>query len=222
MTLVQLETVDFDHTALSASNDALSIRINGAQSASGWKAGGGGTSYAAFALLPTLNQSLTISATFTFDPALVSPAPAVKIRARPADGTTSVLGSVESTTVVVPAGAGAVTTAAVSLRLSNVGIWREGIGRYEVSWVWQVQLKPKGAWIDFERSRHTIFVTLDVPTAPWTQLDDAPHRVLWPWTEVLDHACVWAKGITLTSTNRPRRRLSGCARRASALQPWQA
>ncbi len=57
--------------------------------------------------------------------------------------------------------------------------------------VWRWQYKAKGAWHDFDTSEHTIYVAVDLPTAPWVQSGDATQL---PWAMALDKACLWAIG----------------------------
>lgn len=57
--------------------------------------------------------------------------------------------------------------------------------------VWRWQYKWKGKWKDFDTTDHTIYVILDVPTAPWVQSGDATQL---PWAIALDQACTW--GVT--------------------------
>jgi hypothetical protein len=55
--------------------------------------------------------------------------------------------------------------------------------------VWKWQSKGKGPWVDFDVTQHTIYVIIDVPTAPWVQSGDATQL---PWAIALDQACTWA------------------------------
>ena len=55
------------------------------------------------------------------------------------------------------------------------------------SWRWQY--KSGGSWIDFDTTEHTMFVTVDLPSLPWTQSGSASQL---PWANALDRACTWA------------------------------
>lgn len=55
--------------------------------------------------------------------------------------------------------------------------------------VWKWQYKWGKMWVDFDTSDHTIYVVLDLPTAPWVQSGDATQL---PWAIALDQACGWA------------------------------
>lgn len=57
--------------------------------------------------------------------------------------------------------------------------------------VWRWQYKSKRAWIDFDTTDHTMYVTVDMPTAPWVQAGNASQL---PWAIALDRACIWAIG----------------------------
>jgi len=199
MTLIVPQSVEFDHTLTTASTDALSIRIDSGQTAGPWTPADL-DSRAAYALAPTANQVLTVQASFSIDPLLPPPSPSVMIRARPLLGTTSVLGSVAATSVVLPAGSSTIVTAPQAFPLVGVDIWNHGIGKYSVVWMWQVQFVGGGPWLDIGATHHTIYVTLDAPSPPWSQAADLPHRAIWPWATVLDFACAWASGITITGT----------------------
>ncbi len=121
------------------------------------------------------------------------------VRAVPISGTTLLLGPLGATPVAVPPG-GTGATAAIPFPLPSIAIGTHGIGRYDVSWHWQMQLTASGPWVTFDRSDHTVYVTIDLPGAPWGQAADAAHQFVWPWTEVLDWACDWAHGVRITST----------------------
>ncbi|HEX6083936.1 MAG TPA: hypothetical protein VF266_05395 [Thermoanaerobaculia bacterium] len=57
--------------------------------------------------------------------------------------------------------------------------------------VWKWQYKSGGSWIDFDTTDHTMYVTVDLPTAPWVQSGN-PSQL--PWAIALDQACLWAIG----------------------------
>lgn len=191
--LIQLDRIVFDHTSGAAADDALSIRIDRANAAPDWIRGAAGTSYAAYALVPTLDQQLSIHADFSFPDPLLQPAGPVQVRARAVDQDDAILGNVGQTPVP-PAGG------RVVLPLQDVQLWTRGTGRYALSWQWQFRVTADAPWIDLERTHHVVYVTLDVPRAPWSQGTGATDRVVWPWARVLDWTCRWAAGVTLTST----------------------
>jgi hypothetical protein len=55
-------------------------------------------------------------------------------------------------------------------------------------WLWQY--KSGGTWVDFDATGHTMYITADLPTAPWGQ--SGPSQL--PWATALDRACLWALG----------------------------
>ena len=59
-----------------------------------------------------------------------------------------------------PGGTGA--TAAIPFPLPSIAIGTHGIGRYDVSWHWQMQLTASGPWVTFDCSDHTVYVTIDL------------------------------------------------------------
>jgi hypothetical protein len=196
--IVQLDRIVFDHASGAATTDALSIRIDGATTAPDWIRGAAQTSYAAYALLPTLNQQITVQADFSFPQPLSGP---VLVRARAIDQSDKVLGNVVE--AAIPHQGGRVT-----FNLADVQMWNRGTGRYPVSWQWQFQIAGTNSWIDLARTDHVVFVTLDVPGAPWTQGVSAADRRLWPWVRVLTWAGAWGDGVKLTSTG-----LAGAAKK---------
>lgn len=195
---IRLERIDFNHNDQSANTDGLNIRADYTAATGPWLAGGG-ASAVAYALAETFTSkhSITIKATFSFSNLVNPPGPAVMVRARPLGGTSSVLGKIEAIGVPFPT-AGAAPTMDIEPSLTGVKIWTEGIGRYNVSWIWEAQWSSGGAWTFIAQSDHIVYVTLRMPGAPWSQATDATHARLWPWTRALDVACVWAKGVTIT------------------------
>ena len=55
-------------------------------------------------------------------------------------------------------------------------------------WRWQYR---SGGWNDFDTTDHTMYITADLPTAPWVQTGNASQL---PWATALDRACIWAVG----------------------------
>ncbi len=188
--IIQLDRVVFDHTLGAAQTDALSIRIDSATAAPDWIRGSAQTSYAAYALVPTVNQQISIQADFSFPQPPPGP---LLVRARAIDQSDKVLGNLVEAPVPPPGGR-------VAFNLADLQMWNRGIGRYTVNWQWQFRLVGANSWIDFERTDHVVFVTLDVPGAPWTQSLSVADQRLWPWIRVLTWACAWGAGVKLTST----------------------
>ena len=59
------------------------------------------------------------------------------------------------------------------------------------STVWKWQYKSGKSWVDFDTTDHTMFITADMPTAPWVQSGN-PTQL--PWVTALERACLWAIG----------------------------
>jgi hypothetical protein len=115
-------------------------------------------------------------------------APAVK--ALLAAGT-SVLGSVAPVTLTFDAGE---RRRRFLMELSRPAVDLRGVGRHSVVWNWQYRLGSAEPWRTFDESKHEVFTTLGLPTAPWQQVPDGPSNSQLPWTEVLELACSWASG----------------------------
>jgi hypothetical protein len=111
-----------------------------------------------------------------------------------------VLGAIASTSVPFPTAVGAAPSVDIDLPLTGVTIWTKGIGKYDISWIWEAQWSANGAWTFIAQSDHIIYVTLDLPTLPWSQATDLQHATVWPWARALDVACLWAKGIKISAT----------------------
>ena len=148
--IVSLEEIVFDHAPSSATSDALSVRRNRAQSEPPWTRQvnhAGPPSRAAYALLPTKNNVVTIQARFTVAGA---PGGRMSIRARIKPGSSSVLGHVAARQLVVRAGNS--DTGLVSFDLLAPTMWATGVGRHTVSWTWQFREHAGDPWTDFDRA----------------------------------------------------------------------
>lgn len=62
-----------------------------------------------------------------------------------------------------------------------------------IDWMWQYQLPGESAWHDIGVTSHRIYAVLRVPQAPWHQAPFPDPQN--PWTDVLDYACLWARGV---------------------------
>jgi hypothetical protein len=188
---VELVGIAFDHGGGSAQTRALHIRYDRATAAP--------ANVAAYALVPTKGQQLTIEVTLRF-PHLAGAGLAagdiVRVRARAASTHSDVLGNVREQDLTVPAANG---KAAFVFELAAPKLHVQGIGIYTVVWEWQFQLTPTSPWVPFHTSSATIYVTLDVPSAPWTQATDPLSQRRWPWIRMLKLACGWAGGVKLTT-----------------------
>lgn len=215
---VTLEAIKFNHDATSATSDALSIRKNGTVDlpVPEWQRGLTTTpeqSRAAYAINPTIGNTITIQARFRSQEAK-------KIRVRATDPTTvphepdtpsgcagvivklllmllqafgNILGDVKKTSISFDASG---DSGFVTLKLSKTRLHKAAVGVYTTNWRWEYRVKGQ-PWKELATTRHRIYVVLDTPTAPWEQGADLTNTQL-PWTDMLDRACYWALGAKTT------------------------
>ncbi len=69
-----------------------------------------------------------------------------------------------------------------------------GVGIHTLRWQWELRATPFEPWQPFALTQHRIFTTLREPTLPWMAAPDTPFNTQQPWTDVLEHACLWAAG----------------------------
>jgi len=194
--IVQLEQVIFDHDG-KAIIDGVSLRVDRSTPAVEWIHGAPTPSPAAYALVPTTGQALTIQVQFSFPDITGFPGTAVAIRAQTVDPDNAPFGGVTATVVPIPPATANHKTPLLLMPLAQLRLIDHGVGRYPITLRWQFQLQPGGPWLDFDSSDHVIYVTLDLPGDPWTP-STAPADVLrLPWTRVLDWSTAWASGITI-------------------------
>jgi hypothetical protein len=188
--IVNFTRVVFDHTNGPPSTRGLHIRRDGSTAAA--------PNACAYALVPTKGQQLTVVAEFTFDPPSGPPAPAsIDIRAHAVSVQLGVLGDIGTQTVAVPSAGG--PSGPIPFTLVAPKLHVKGVGKYDVKWNWQFRLSDSDSWVGFAQSDHVVYVTLDVPSAPWTQNTGVVPARRWPWTRVLDWACSRASGVKLTT-----------------------
>jgi hypothetical protein len=193
---VYLEAVNFNHDHESVSADAFNIRKNEMTPIllPEWEKGRSvkpEDSPAAYSLSDTRGHVLTIKARFSCSDKSVQQ---LTIRAiLPAGSSTSesVLGEVGQTSVTFTNGASDFTL----FELKNTAIWSAGIGVHDILWIWQYREKSSSSWIEFARSSHRIYTTLNLPQEPWVQKPFDSTTTHLVWTDVLDRACKWAKGV---------------------------
>jgi hypothetical protein len=190
---VTLERVVFDHSP-GATVDALSIRRNAQVEALPWTRAGnpaGVPSLAAYALASTRSRTITVLAELRID---MPGVPQVRVRARRAPGSSDVLGSLAPKTIALPIATP--TTGPLAFTLSAPLMHTRGVGRYRVAWQWEHQTQaPNGPWVAFDTSEHLVYIVLDEPSGPWSQAQPEDPDRPWPWTDVFDWACCWARGV---------------------------
>jgi len=83
----------------------------------------------------------------------------------------------------------------VLFELPFASVDRVGVRVDDISWQWEYRAQG-GAWLPFDNpTHHRIYCLPDTPNLPWGQGYDPATpggNPLWPWTDVLDHACWWA------------------------------
>lgn len=98
----------------------------------------------------------------------------------------------------------------IPLIISGAKFSELGVGVYDITWDWEYQelewneeaqqwLPIVDEWIHFETSMFRIFVTLEIPTNPWTahpfrNMFQDDYSVCPIWSEAMLWACKWAQG----------------------------
>lgn len=65
----------------------------------------------------------------------------------------------------------------------------------KTTWTWECRTSSTGTWAPFAQTEHTIYTVLSPPTEPWElsgRDEVTQHHLLW--TDLLEHACWWARG----------------------------
>ncbi len=183
---VSVEAIQFNHNTSSATGDALTIRKNFTTPVTlpEWEAGDTQPeeSPAAYAILETTGNTVTVKVKFSITPGTVTSA---EIRA---DGG-GVLGALDAQTVQFAGGVS--TPEFVTFELKNHTIGTGGILREDITWQWKYRCPGQTAWQDADATRHRIYIVLETPKSPWDQTVGSTNN---PWTDVLDYSCVWANG----------------------------
>ena len=180
---LSLKTITFNHDLAAATTSALNIRKNKDfetalpefDSAIPRTAQ---DQCAAYSIATTRNQAVFVRCVF----AMPTGAPAnVEIRA--SDG--GVLGVLDAVAVNIP-GTGDVI---VDFPLTHRAF--SAIGRHDVTWQWEWRTSGERRWQPLVSTSHRIYLLLDLPGAPWTQVYGDLRN---PWTDLLDHVCAIAGG----------------------------
>ncbi|HEX3138882.1 MAG TPA: hypothetical protein VHQ87_02435, partial [Rhizobacter sp.] len=133
---------------------------------------------AAYAIATTRNQAVFVRCVFELSPAATS---SVEVKATGG----GVLGALDALTLSF-AGPG---TISVDMPLAHRSF--NAAGRHDVTWQWWWRAGPREAWQPLVTTAHRIYLTLDLPGAPWTQTYADKRN---PWTDLLDHACPLVAG----------------------------
>lgn len=183
---IHLESVQFNNST-TATRSALNLRIDATTAIvlPEWKRGRS-DQYSAAYTADVINQTPEILAEFSCDDPTVTN---TRIRAvLPTGLGGNLLGAIQPMNVTFSAGTSGKQTLNLATSSANA------VGIHTINWHWQFRLKDEDDWADFDTSHHQIYVLLDLPNRPWSQ--DSSRAKQWPWTRVLDQACVWAQAAT--------------------------
>jgi hypothetical protein len=212
--MIALDAVKFNLETVVAGG-SLNVRKNATEwiSLPEWRRGGSVNyedSPAAFALAALEHATIHIAASFTGDDSLrtaeiravdnaIAPPPLVRSRV------TSILQRVSTANTEVPVAIRERnvhfhngSTGMIRFELADPKIDRTRVGLYDCEWQWQYRMPGDPVWRRFALSRHRIYVTLDIPSAPWKQMPNESENTQIVWTDVLDYACSWAAGAQNT------------------------
>ncbi len=184
---LKLGAISFNHDTSSLSADAMNLRKNFTQTitAPEWTVGKTSPtdSPAAYAIKETHGKKITIKVQFTVGSNNVTKA---EVRAKGG----GVLGALDPQ--VVNFAGGVSVPALVSFELHHHSIGAAGIKREDITWHWEYRCCGGSVWEPLQTTKHRIYVVLEEPKLPWKQQPNPNDQN--PWTEALDHACVWAAG----------------------------
>jgi hypothetical protein len=193
---VRLEKIQFNHDPTSAGTDAYNIRKNETTfiTLPEWQFGKSTSpedSRAAYSLSDTRDHVLTLKAKFSTSDTVAQQLSIRAVDASVPSAEGNVLGEVAENTVVFANGSSDFTLFELrSPRISSIGI-----GIHDIVWRWQYRIDASSPWTDFGESSHRIYTTLGLPTLPWVQQPFDPSNKQLVWTDILDYACAWAKGV---------------------------
>lgn len=186
--VVALASVAFDYDPTGASVDGLTIRRNFGSDVSvpEWVPSRVSAKDApcAYAIASIAGKTPTIQVVVNIPAATTH---AVKIQATGG----GILGAIDPISVTFSG-----ATATLTIPLTHQTLAGGGVQRQDVTWVWQYQVDG-GAWANMATTNHRVYVILSLPNAPWQQGALRSNQQL-PWTDLLDYACVWARGVTTT------------------------
>lgn len=184
---LKLGAISFNHDTSSLSADAMNLRKNFTQTitAPEWTVGKTSPtdSPAAYAIKETHGKKITIKVQFTVGSNNVTKA---EVRAKGG----GVLGALDPQGVNFAGGVS--VPALVSFELHHHSIGAAGIKREDITWHWEYRCCGGSVWEPLQTTKHRIYVVLEEPKLPWKQQPNPNDQN--PWTEALDHACVWAAG----------------------------
>lgn len=71
-----------------------------------------------------------------------------------------------------------------------------GVDEHHVSWQWHWRDDAEREVNDLGLSEHLLFITIGLPTEPWSDSGASTGRLTAPWAGALRQACQWARGAT--------------------------
>jgi hypothetical protein len=180
---LSLKTITFNHDLTSATTSALNIRKNkdfetALPEYDSAIARPPEQQCAAYAIASTRQQAVFVRCSF-----LPAPAATASFEVKATGG--GVLGELQVQTVAFSG------PAAVTVDFPLLARNFAAAGRHDVTWQWWWRAGPREGWQPLVDTSHRIYLTLDVPSAPWTQTFADKRN---PWTDLLDHACPLVAG----------------------------
>src|SRR5687767_270000 len=190
--MLRLEAIKFNHDSSSANVDAFNIRKNESEfvEVPEWRRGVNYSpedSPAAYSLLDTRGNTLTIQASFSCDDRRPR---TIEVRALDArlypgasgnsplsdladrllglildDSKGNILGEVKAKRIKLCDGKSEFET----FKLKNVRMWDGGVAVEDIAWRWQYRVYPDDSWTDLAVTKHRIYTTLRRPHEPWQQ-----------------------------------------------------
>lgn len=105
----------------------------------------------------------------------------------------------------------------------NTAALVSGVDCTTLQWRWQARLNAKAPWLDVDVTLHRIYALLDVPSEPWNVRSANRGDTRLPRTDMLDLACLWARGArdpadVATRITQAVNRLGG--RHCSTMRKW--
>lgn len=186
---LKLVAISFNHNTTSLTGDAMNIRKNFTQviTAPEWTVGDSQPtdSPAAYSIKETTGNKITIKAKFTVGSNSVTQA---EVRATGG----GVLGPLDAQ--VINLSNGVSVPEFISFELKHHTIGNGGIKRDDITWNWEFRCCGGSLWETLATTRHRIYIVLEEPKLPWKQQPSNDNQN--PWSDALDHACVWAGGQT--------------------------
>jgi len=69
-----------------------------------------------------------------------------------------------------------------------------GVDCATLQWRWQARIHAAAAWVDAGVTQQRLYALLSAPSSPWQTWPADPGNLSLPRTDMLDMACLWARG----------------------------